>query len=227
MPVQLRRLWIQLTSNRKRFGLLCAALCVGMLLWARLIVVSRMPRTAIADDGPASAGEVAKVDRRGDADPSRIASDGRELRVSGADQSAPPSTPLRVALHRTPARDPFVISPQFLPRANPFDPSSQSAANAPKLPPNPVEESAQAQARITAQLLAAVDRLKLDAAVAGSMAVINGKTYRLGDVVVGGNPAGSEPVQFRLAEVKTRSAILECQNRRFEIHMPLPGGAGR
>jgi hypothetical protein len=212
MLVQLRRFWIQVTSNRKRFGVLCAMVCVGMLLWARLIVVSRMPRTAIAEEDILTASEAGKqTPAPGDGE--------RDFSRTFA--------PQRIELSKTPQRDPFVISPQFLPRANPIGPTSQSAGNSPKLPQNPVEESAQAQARITAQLQAAVDGLKLEAAVGGSMAVINGKTYRLGELIGARGPAGSEPVQFRLAEVRTRSAILECQNRTFEIHMPLPGGVGR
>lgn len=212
MHVQLRRFWIQATSNRKRFGVLCVMVCVGMLLWARLIVVSRMPRTAIADD-PEAAAAMAGVNS------STSATKDRSL-ARGA-------MPQRIEFFRTPHRDPFVISPQFLPKTNPIDPSSQTTGNSPKLLQNPVEESAQAQARITAQLQAAADGLKLEAAVAGSMAVINGRTFRVGDLVSTGKSAGSEPVQFRLAEVKTRSVILEAQSRRFEIHMPLPGGAGR
>ena len=212
MMIRLRRLWIQMTSNRKRFGVLCATVCVGMLLWARLIVVSRMPRTAIADDPAQKVGE-SNADAM-----SATLRDRTGLRDS---------VPLSVAFSKTPQRDPFVISRQFLPRANPIDPSSQSAGNSPKLSQNPVEESAQAQARITAQIQAAAQGLKLEAAVAGSMAVINGRTFRVGDFVSAGGPAGTESVQFRLAEVKTRSAILECQSRRIEIHMPLPGGVSK
>ena len=50
MQLVLRRLWIQITSDRKRFGLLCAMLLIGLLLWGRIIVTSNLPRTAIADD---------------------------------------------------------------------------------------------------------------------------------------------------------------------------------
>ena len=50
MQLVLRRLWIQITSDRKRFGLLCAMLLIGLLLWGRIIVTSNLPRMAVADD---------------------------------------------------------------------------------------------------------------------------------------------------------------------------------
>ena len=54
--VVLRRLWIQITSDRKRFGVLCAMLVLGLLLWGRIIVTTNLPRTAMAvDDGLGSA----------------------------------------------------------------------------------------------------------------------------------------------------------------------------
>ena len=55
MMVKLRRLWIQLTADRKRFGALSVLLVLGLLLWARIIVISNLPRTAVADpDRPGS-----------------------------------------------------------------------------------------------------------------------------------------------------------------------------
>ena len=49
MSPKLRRIWIQLTTDRKRFGILCAMVALGLLLWGRLIVVSNLPRTAVAE----------------------------------------------------------------------------------------------------------------------------------------------------------------------------------
>ena len=51
MNVLLLRLWIQATADRKRFGLFGVLLAVGMLLWARIIVISNPPRTAVAVPG--------------------------------------------------------------------------------------------------------------------------------------------------------------------------------
>jgi hypothetical protein len=38
-----------MTNDRKQFGVFCSLLLVGLLLWARIIVIARPPRTAIAD----------------------------------------------------------------------------------------------------------------------------------------------------------------------------------
>lgn len=49
MHQKMRKLWQQLTSDRRRFGLFCGLLFVGLLLWARIIVIARPPRTAVAE----------------------------------------------------------------------------------------------------------------------------------------------------------------------------------
>lgn len=45
-----KRFWTWLTASRKRFSFACLLVVFGLLLWSRLILVSNMPRTAIADD---------------------------------------------------------------------------------------------------------------------------------------------------------------------------------
>jgi len=45
----MRKIWQKLTADRRRFGLFCGLLFVGLLLWARIIVIARPPRTAVAD----------------------------------------------------------------------------------------------------------------------------------------------------------------------------------
>ena len=47
--LSIRRLLLQLTADRKRFGVFCALLAIGMLFWTRLIVIQDMPRVAMAD----------------------------------------------------------------------------------------------------------------------------------------------------------------------------------
>ena len=49
--LSIRRLMLQLTADRKRFGVFCALLAVGMLFWTRLIVIQDMPRVAMANPG--------------------------------------------------------------------------------------------------------------------------------------------------------------------------------
>ena len=45
----MRKTWQQLTADRRRFGLFCGLLFVGLLLWARIIVIARPARTAVAE----------------------------------------------------------------------------------------------------------------------------------------------------------------------------------
>ena len=37
MTPRFRRVWLQLTADKRRFGVLCAAITVGLLLWARFL----------------------------------------------------------------------------------------------------------------------------------------------------------------------------------------------
>ena len=48
MNKKMRLTWQRLIADRRRFGLFCALLMVGLLLWARIIVIARPPRTAVA-----------------------------------------------------------------------------------------------------------------------------------------------------------------------------------
>lgn len=45
-----RRGWTWLTASRKRFSFVLSLIIVGLLLWSRLIMLSNLPRTAIAED---------------------------------------------------------------------------------------------------------------------------------------------------------------------------------
>src|SRR5689334_841381 len=97
MTVRLRRLWMQFTADPKKVGMLCVMVVAGLLLWARLIIVSNMPRTAVA---------------------------GPEKPESGkSSESATPSAPshnerapVSIDLAASPDRDPFVISPAYFPK---------------------------------------------------------------------------------------------------------------
>ena len=49
MNKKMRLTWQRLIADRKRFGLFCMLLFVGLLLWARIIVIARPSRTAVAE----------------------------------------------------------------------------------------------------------------------------------------------------------------------------------
>lgn len=202
MLLVLRRFWIQITSDRKRFGVLCAMLALGLLLWGRIIVTSNLPRTAVAGDGNSLLGN--------------------PTTNGGAGSDKHKGPPVQVRLSRLPGRDPFRISDTHFPKPTPVDGLPEDPA---KLPGDATENLEQAEARLTAKLRALVERFKLEAVMQGRpMAVINGNTYRLYSWI----PAiGNDQVHFRLEEVGHRSVTLQCEGRRFELHMDYPGSEER
>ena len=205
MMVVLRRFWIQITSDRKRFGVLCAMLAIGLLLWGRIIVTSNLPRTAVAGGD--------------DSNPLRpvIANS-----TGGGPSDKPDAVVKRVQLARLPNRDPFRISASHFPKPTPVDALTQDH---PKLHPDAAENLEQQEARLTAELRVIVERFRLEAVMQGRpMAVINGKTYRLH----GWLPAiGNDQIRFRLVQVGHRSVTLECEGRLFELKMEFPGSEER
>jgi hypothetical protein len=203
MMLMLRRFWIQLTADPKKFGALCAVLGIGLLLWARLIVVSQPPRTAMANE-PASMPS-AKNAARNQAPP-RPDKDGNSSRVA-----------VHIDLVSSPSHDPFVISRRFFPKSSQI---AESPKELSKLLAQPAEEPQQIEARLLARLQANAGRFRLEAAMGGNVAVISGKTYRVGDSIPGSEDAF---VSFTLVEIRQRSVILECEDHRFELQMTLPG----
>ena len=200
MMLMLRRLWVQLTADRRKFAALCVMVGLGLLLWARLIVISNMPRTAVADEEAPAAAQTPAPQRTEE-------SDNRQ------------TCPVPVALAFAPQRDPFVISDRHFPRPTSVgdlatEPAKSGAQQA--------EDPEQAEARLRARIQALVDQFTLDAAMSSaSLAVIGGKTYQQGARV----PAlGSEQIFFTLAQVRQRSVVLVYEGRRFELKMNGPGG---
>jgi hypothetical protein len=193
----LRRLWIQLTADRRRFTVLCCTFGVGMLLWARIIVISNHPRTAIAD-GP-------------DADAS--------VDPEAGTRSDKPRPVIPLSLAARPGRDPFAVNVEFFPRPASADgliPDGGKSGH------QPAEDPQLAERRLVARYRAVVDRMDLEAVMTGvNMAVINGRTYRLGDQVAG---ADGEPIRFSLVQVRQRSVVLEVEGRRFDLRMTSPEG---
>lgn len=49
MKTKLRRLWLQMTVDKKKFGLMVFVMAIGLLLWGRLILIEKVPRIATAD----------------------------------------------------------------------------------------------------------------------------------------------------------------------------------
>jgi hypothetical protein len=198
MMVLLKRYWVQLTADRRKFGALCVMAALGLLLWARLIVMSNMPRTAIADEDPNAA-------------TSEPESDGPVTNQTTRRRRSP----IPVALDADVRHDPFEISSAHFPKRTPV---TDLHGDPDKSDPQAVEDSQ----RIEVRLRAMVDGLSLEAAMSSDgLAVINGRTVRLGQLL----PAfESESVRFRLVEVRSRSVILTYEDYRFELNMDAPGG---
>jgi len=202
MQLMIRRLWIQIVSDRKRFGLLCGMLLIGLLLWGRIIVTSNLPRTAVADPNVSDTSSTP-----GQAGP------------DGPDKHRGP--PVRVALARTPRRDPLVISDRHFPKPTPVVLLGQEN---PKFGPDGAEYGEQADARLTEELRQLVAGLKLDGVMEKRMAVINGRTFRLHSWIPAGKPGQA---LYQLTEIGHRSVTLECEGRRFRLRMDYPGSEER
>jgi hypothetical protein len=209
MHAAARRIWIQMTADRRRFGLLCVVGAVGLLLWARMIIVANMPRTAIA--GPQAGGA-----EHGEDGLSGFAAD-KSGTIEGKSRPLAAREALAIVLDRRAGRDPFVISRAHFPR-----PKLSSSLNveAGKLPTEPAEDSYHKEARLVARVSELLGAVRLEAAMGGVMAVIDGKAYRLGERLP---PMGSERIELTLAQVRQRSVVLAYQGRRFELEMSTPG----
>src|SRR5204862_396771 len=114
-------------------------------------------------------------------------------------------------LATSPDHDPFVISPGYFPKPTPPSTVTQDGG---KSNGEQAEDASQIEVRRIAHLQALAGQLRLEAAMGGTMAVIDGKTYHRGDWIPG---TGNEHVLFMLAEVRQRSIILECEEHRFEL----------
>lgn len=210
MPVMLQRLWIQISSDKRRFGLLVGCLAVGLLLWGRIIVISKPPRRAIADDGTV------------------VAKDPKTAKTSAATESEK-SIELNdletvyVRLADAPARDPFSINPEFFPKPNL---GQESVQEAPKSSTTPAEDAMQVILRRERELRSELERMKLGAVMKGSpiMAVINGRMYSEGERVPFAGDIGRS---FTVKEIRSRSVMLECDGFVFELRMPFSLDGGR
>jgi len=195
----MRRLWIHLTADRRKFAMLCAAVSMGLLLWARLLVVSNYPRTALAEpvDAPAATDEGGR----------------------GAKNAALAEPQVRIALDGRVTRDPFRIDASAFPL--PIE-ESGSRADVEKSIAEPAENQSEIARRLMARAQSLADELSIEAVMpTAALAVIDGRTIRVGETFSVGR---DEMVEFLLHEVRQRSVILGVGDHRFEVSMRLPAG---
>jgi len=88
--LHIRRFGVRLTADRRRFAALCLLSAVALLFWTRLIVIKRIPKTALADP------VAVQIERATEA-------------------AAPAAAPVTVLLPERPARDPFGINGEAFP----------------------------------------------------------------------------------------------------------------
>lgn len=198
MSMTLRRLWIQITADKRRFGILVAALGVGLLLWARIIVISQPPRRAMAEDGSRTTAKAPAPDKKsGEAVPKRE------------------SRTIHLRLAEAPTHNPFRISSDFFPRPTPaLTPGKEE----PKSTPRHAEDAVQAALRRERELRERAGRLKLEAVMKGTpvMAAINGRMYAEGDALPF---AESDERTFVIREIRSRSVLLEHEGFVLELRM--------
>ena len=196
MNLFLRRIWIHISADRRKFGALCLMVGVGLLLWARIIVISNLPRTAVADN-----------------------SDDLEIAHAAAPTLAEEEQFVLIELATEPRRDPFEISVFRFPDPEISDDisslPSKSFVHTPEDPTVLVE-------RRRVALRGLVDELSLVAVMTDPpMAVIGGETLRVGERV---SVEGKEEIEFTLTEVRERSVILVRDEFEFELRIPAPRG---
>ena len=211
MSVLLRRLWIQATADRKRFGALIALVALGFLLWARIIIIENIPAQGLANPPPTPSTSTGA--NQGPPMPSH---NGREL----------PERHVSLAL--TPLRDPLEINSLYFPRSTRVVQTPQDVG---KSPSEAAENPEQAAARLRFQLQALVDRYRLEMLILapdGPVARISGRVYRLGDRV----PAiGNEEIWFEVVNIsleRGRPLVeLAYREHEFTVRMQDPGNRER
>lgn len=166
------------------FAVVAWAKPMGLLLWARIRILTSIPKTAIADD-PANAPEVVEV-------PPEI-----ETGLPSAGRST---------------ADPFRIDPSRLPTSNEPPAPAPEPEPQPKSP-GPSADERRLEAIETARR--ASERFRLQSAGKGlAFAVIDGRTYRVGDPI-----ESDEGTTFTLLEVREGSALLGHSDGIFEIRL--------
>lgn len=177
------------------FAVVAWAKPMGLLLWARIRILTSLPKTAIADD-PAL------------------------TENTPAEPVAPPE--LDPGLSAIPGirTDPFRIDPHIFPRPTPPVVVAPVSDVAPKTELPSADEAKREMSRAAGR---AAERFRLQSAGRGlSMAVIDGRTYRIGDAL-----DGADGLRFTLVEVLEGAAIVEWQGERFELRLrPSAGQAG-
>lgn len=165
------------------FSVVAWAKPMGLLLWARIRILTSIPKTAIADE-----------ETLADTRPAPIEID------SGL--TIGPSTVL----------DPFRVDPTVFPMTPATTVPTATTGEPLKVQVDPAE-SKRLEQQVAAQR--AADRFRLGSAGAGlSMALIDGRMYRIGDSI-----ESTDGMRFTLVEIRDGSVLLELGGENFELRL--------
>ena len=90
-----QRGWTWLTASRKRFSLVLSVVIVGLLLWSRLIMLSNMPRTAVAEDEPSDKPSLPSAQEKPDVESNGAPHDSVDDETGSVSNSSPDAAQLR------------------------------------------------------------------------------------------------------------------------------------
>lgn len=209
MKQTVRYCWSWLTASRGRFSLVCVIALFGLLLWSRLILVSNIPRTAVAGDEDE---QRSAVDDRGELQHAPGApqeSQSSDKDTSHGTQESTPSGPNSVPLTHGSESVSKTSSDDWLIREEG------------KFESQGTEKSTQEDNRNQQQKIrSAIGNLRLESVMHDQlMAVLNEKSYRVGSII---RVAGFESLRIELLEIRSQSVILNCEGRRFEMRTKQP-----
>ena len=126
LQVLLRRMLVQLTADRRKFALLCALAAIGLLFWARIIVIKNLPRAVMADGEGAI---VASMENPG----------------NGTTSHNQPELSRMVVLEEVPGRDPFALNSMWF---NGLEEDASLSNDQPKSTPRTSEDPEQVITRL-------------------------------------------------------------------------------
>lgn len=187
MKKKLRRLWRQMTADKKKFGIMVTCMAVGLLLWGRLIFIENVPRVATAD-------------------PTQSGSSGETLASASADSAAilKPLPEVAVALSEDLTLDLFAF------RYSRYKPVPSRDIGRDGVQSDGLADDEQVRSE---QLLELARELQLQSVIQGSvpMAVINGRVLRVGDSIEGFEIASFGPRSAKVTR-EGKSFVLRMTN---------------
>lgn len=199
MNEDLQRIWIRLTADRRKFSAMCALGVVGLLLWARLLLLNDVPRTGLAEPAPAAEGASGVTSESEDA----------------AKPNRPSVESAPIVYLDTPttlARNIFAAPKAMFPQTE--QPGAVDDVT-PKSQTDTPEDVVKTESQRVEAIRAKAAQLHLDSLILGATpaAVINNRLVREGGQVDG----------FVLERVLKRSVILVRDQVRVELKMDTPG----